>query len=226
MAHKVHPKIFRIEGTSDWDSRWLNQKKLPEYLEEDFKIRKYLEKKLKEASLESIEIERFSGKIKVLINSARPGLIIGRGGEGVEKLKKDLEKILKFQTVQTKGKLAKKEILEPKELKIDVKEIKDPWSKARLSCQWAAQQIEKRMSHRRVLKQSLEKIMASKGVKGARIEVSGRLMGAEMSRREWRDKGRLPRQTIRAEIDYAQCEAHCSYGLIGIKVWIYKGDKF
>lgn len=212
MAHKVHPKIFRIKETADWNSRWFNHKKLPQYLEEDFKIREFLHKKLKEAALQNVEIERFPGKIIVSINSARPGLIIGRGGEGIEKLKNSLEKILNIKKAG--------------ELKIEIKEIRDPWSRASLACQWVAQQIEKRLPYRRVLKQTLEKIMASKEVKGAKVEVSGRLMGAEIAREEWLKKGQLPRQTIRANIDYCHCEAYCTYGVIGVKVWIYKGEKF
>lgn len=215
MAHKVHPKIFRIKETADWNSRWFNRKNFPRELEEDFKIREFLDKKLKEAAFESAEIERFPGRVLVIINSGRPGLIIGRGGEGIEKLKNDLEKLLNI-----------KEKTKRRELKIEIREIRDPWSKAGLSCQWVAQQLEKRFPYRRVLKQALGKIMASKGVKGARVEVSGRLMGAEIAREEWLKRGRLPRQTIRADIDYRHCEAHCTYGIIGVKVWIYKGDKF
>ncbi len=226
MAHKVHPKIFRIKETSDWSSRWLNKKKIPEYLEEDFRIREFLKKRLKEAALQGVEIERFSGEVKIIINSARPGLIIGRGGEGIEKLKKDLEKILNFGDSSFKKKLRGKKVLEQKKLKLEVREIREPWSMASLACEWIAQQIEKRIHHRRILKRSIDKIMSSKGVEGARIEVAGRLMGAEIARREWLKKGRLPRQTIRAEIDYCHCEAHCVYGVVGVKVWIYKGDKF
>ncbi len=218
MAHRVNPKIFRIGGIADWDSRWLSEKNLPKYLEEDFKIRTFLKKNLKDASVESIEIERFSSSIKVIINSARPGLIIGRGGEGVEKLKKALEKILKIET-NKKG-------ADQRKFKIDIKEVREPWSSANLACQWIAQQIEKRVSSRRVTKQSLEKIMACRGVEGARVELAGRLMGAEIARREWLKRGCLPRQTIRAKIDYGQCKAHCAYGVIGIKVWIYKGERF
>jgi small subunit ribosomal protein S3 len=225
MAHKVNPKIFRIKETNDWDSRWFNKKKIPEYLEEDFKIRQFLKKRLKETAVQKIEIERFPGKVKIIINSARPGLIIGRGGEGVEKLRKDLDELLISKSSVIRAK-PQKEIQERERVKIDIREIREPWSKAALACEWVAQQIEKRIRYRRVLKQSLEKIMASKEVKGARIELSGRLMGAEMSRRAWLDRGRMPRQTIRADIDYCQCEANCSYGVIGVKVWIYKGDKF
>jgi len=211
MSHKVHPKSFRLRDSQDWDSRWLNKKKTPQYLEEDFKIREFLEKKLKDAAVQNIEIERFSGRANVIINSARPGLIIGRGARGTEDLKKEIEKMLGSSK---------------EELRIEIREIRNVWASASLAGQFVAQQLERRMPHRRVIKQSLEKIMASKEVLGARIEVSGRLNGSEIARREWLKKGRLPRQTIRAVIDYAQTEAFCSYGVIGVKVWIYKGERF
>ncbi|MDP3991041.1 MAG: 30S ribosomal protein S3 [Candidatus Nealsonbacteria bacterium] len=210
MSHKVHPKSFRLRNSSDWDSRWLSKKNMPQYLEEDFKIRQFLEKKLKECAMERVEIERFSEKINVIINSGRPGLIIGRGGKGAEDLKKEIEKFLKAKS----------------EVRIEIREIKNVWASASLSAQWVAQQLEKRMPHRRVLKQAMEKIIANKEVKGAKIEVSGRLGGSEIARREWLKKGRLPLQTLRAIIDYNQSEAFCTYGVIGVKVWIYKGERF
>jgi len=213
MAHKVHPKAYRIKRITDWDSRGFYRKPA-EYLEEDFRIRDFLKKKLSRVGIEKIEIERFPNKLNIIISSARPGLIIGRGGEGVEELKRELEnKVIK-----------KKE--KRKELRIEIREIKNPWTSASLSAQWIAQQIEKRVHHRRVLKRALSKITAHKEIQGARIEVSGRLNGVEIARREWLGQGKLPRQTIRADIDYAKAEAHCSYGVIGIKVWIYKGEKF
>jgi len=210
MTHKIHPKSFRLKNASDWTSRWLSKKNTPQFLEEDFKIRQFLQKRLKDCSVESIEIERFAGKVSVIINSARPGLIIGRGGKGAEDLKKEIEKFLG----------------EKKELRIEIREIRNVWASAPLAGQWIAQQIEKRMPHRRVMKQAMEKIMASKEVKGAKIELSGRLGGNEIARREWLRKGHLPLQTLRAIIDYALVEALCTYGLIGIKVWIYKGERF
>ena len=213
MTHKVHPKAYRLKELSDWHSRWFDKKTLAKYLEEDFLIREFLKKKIGKLGVEKIEIERFPGKVTIIIFTARPGLIIGRGGGGVEELKKQLEtKVLK--------------ITSPKEVKIEIKEIRDPWSSAALVAQWIIQQIEKRVRFRRVLKQSLEKMMASKGNKGAKVEVSGRLDGVEIARREWLKKGRLPLQTLRAEIDFAQDEALCTYGKIGVKVWIYKGERF
>jgi len=213
MAHKVHPKSYRLKNLNDWDSRWLNNKKLAQNLEEDFKIREIVKKKTGKMAVAKIEIERFAGKINLIISSARPGLIIGRGGEGIESLKRELEK--KVFKVSPK-----------KDLKLEIKEIKDPWSSAALAGQWIAGQIERRMPHRRVIKQTMEKLMASRSNKGARIEMTGRLGGTEIARREWLQKGSMPRQTIRADIDFAEERAFCTYGTIGIKVWIYKGEKF
>lgn len=213
MSHKVHQKIFRTKGVADWDSRGFYQKKFPQYLEEDFRIRKFLRKKLGKIGIEKIEIERFPGKVNVIIFTLRPGLIIGRGGKGIENLKKELDK----EILKKKAK---------KELKLEIREIKDPWSSAALSAQWIAQQIEKRVHYRRVLKRAISKISTSRGVEGCRVQVAGRLNGIEIARREWLQQGKLPRQTIRADIDYAQAEAFCTYGVIGIKVWIYKGEKF
>lgn len=214
MGHRVHPKAYRIKEISDWDSRGFYRKPA-KLLEEDFKIREFLKKKLNKVGVEKIEIERFSNKLNIIISSARPGLIIGRGGEGIELLRKELEqKILEKRT-------EKKE-----ELRIEVREIRDPWTSAGLSAQWVAQQIEKRVAYRRVLKRALSKITSHKEIQGARIQLSGRLNGAEIARREWLGSGKLPRQTIRADIDYAKAEAHCNYGVIGVKVWIYKGEKF
>lgn len=213
MSHKVHPKAFRLRDAQDWSSRWLSKKNVPKYLEGDFKIRKFLSQKLKDSAIQDIEIERFQGKINVIINSARPGFIIGRGGQGIEDLRKQLLKII--------GQDNKKE-----ELKIEIREIKNPWTSASLTSQWIAQQLEKRMPHRRVVKQAMQKMMANKEVEGARIEISGRLGGNEIARREWLQKGRMPRQTLRAIIDYNLAEAFCTYGVIGAKVWIYKGLKF
>ena len=211
MSHRVHPKAFRIRGIEDWDSRGFYEKDFALTLKEDLKIREFLQKKIGKLGVEKIEIERFPTKINIIISTARPGLVIGRGGGGIEELKKELEgKILK-----RKG-----------ECKIEIREVKSPWTSASLVSQWMADQIERRVRYRRVLKGALAKIMAQKGVEGARVGLSGRLNGVEIARREWLKKGRLPRQTIRADIDYAQNRAYCTYGVVGIKVWIYKGEKF
>jgi len=213
MAHKTHPKVLRLKKLEDWDSRWLSKKKLPQYLKEDFKIREFIKKKLGSVGIEKIEIERFPGKINVIISTARPGLIIGRGGAGVELLKKELERLISPKK-------------EKREIKIEIKEIKDPWTSATLVAQWIAGQLEKRVPYRRVLKRALSKIMSHKEFEGARVQVSGRLDGVEIARTEWLQQGKLPRQTLRSDIDYGFSEAYCTYGAIGVKVWIYKGEKF
>jgi len=216
MAHKVHPKSFRIKGIEDWNIRGFYGKKMSQYLEEDFLIKDFLKKKLTEASVAGIEIEHSMNKLNIIIETARPGLIIGRGGGGVEVLKMGIEKYIKVKL----GKDAKREI------KIEIREVKNPWISAALVAQMAAQQIEKRIPFRQVMKKSIERVMTGKEAKGIRMEMAGRLNGIEIARREWLSQGRMPRNTLRADIDYAQDEAHCTYGKIGIKVWIYKGEKF
>jgi len=221
MTHKVCQKVFRIKEIGDWNSHGFYEKNFAKNLEEDFKIRKFLRAKIGKVGIEKIEIERFPGKVNVIISTLRPGFIIGRGGKGVEELKKKLEK-----KIFKKKAFLPEDLKTRKELKLEIREIRNPWSSAALSSQWMAQQIEKRVRYRRVLKQALGKISTAKGVKGCRVQVAGRLNGVEIARREWLQKGRLPRQSLRADIDYAQEEAFCTYGVIGIKVWIYKGEKF
>jgi small subunit ribosomal protein S3 len=217
MSHKVHPKSFRIRGTEDWNIRGFYGNKMPQYLEEDFLIKDFLRAKLKEASVANIEIEHSANKLNIIIETARPGLIIGRGGNGIEMLKAEIEKKIKRKL---------KRAISNREIRLEIKEVKNPYMSSALVAQIIAQQIEKRMPFRQILKKSIEKVMTGKEAKGIRIEVAGRLNGIEIARREWMAQGRLPRNTLRADIDYAQEEAHCTYGKIGIKVWIYKGDKF
>ena len=248
MTHKVHPKIYRVKVVGDWDTRGFYEN--PAYfLEEDFRIREFLKTKLATASVEKVEIERYPGKINIIISSARPGLIIGRGGEGVEQLKKFLvNKVMnkKGQFIErlasknnaldfAAGKAAKKgdkslpagkETKAKTEIRFEIREIKNPWVSATLIGQWVAQQIERRIPFRRVLKQTLSKTSANKEIQGVKVEVSGRLDGNEIARREWLKLGRLPLQTLRSDIDFAKVEAHCTYGNIGIKIWLYKGEKF
>jgi len=221
MSKKVHPKVFRIKEITDWESRGFYKKDFRGLLKEDFEIRQFLKKKIGKLGVEKIQIERAPGKINIIIFSARPGLIIGRGGGGVEALKKELEgKILKREkSVSAKGRTEK-------EVKMEIREIRDPWATAALAAQYISQQIEKRVPYRRVLKQVIDKIMAVKGVEGARVQVAGRLDGIEIARTEWLKKGQLPRQTLRADIDFAQDTAYCTYGTVGVRVWIYKGERF
>ena len=222
MSHKVHPKIFRIRGIEDWLSQGFYGKKPLKNVKEDFIIRSFLTKKLKESSVDRIEIERYLNKINIVVYSARPGIIIGRGGEGIEKLRLELLKqIFKKNNLS----LVEWKDLERK-LKIEVKEVSNSWTSSVLVGQWIAQRIEKRMPFRKTMKQALEKVLVNKDVKGIKIQVSGRLDGSQIARSEWLERGRLPRQTIRADIEYSLSEARCTYGTIGIKVWIYKGDKF
>jgi len=220
MAHKVHPKAFRIRGTADWSSRWLAKKDYPKFLEEDFKIKEFLNQRLKHAGLDKIEIERSPGKINIIISCSRPGLIIGRGGGGIEELKRNLEKEILKRPPSARNLKGKQE------LRLEVIEVKNPWVSSNLVSQWVAQQLEKRLPHRRVLKQTLDKIIANKEIQGARVEIAGRLDGKDIARRAWLKKGRLPRQTLRADIDYGTAQAYCTYGVVGIKVWLYKGEKF
>jgi len=215
MSHKVNPKVFRIRGMGDWHSRGFYEKDFSSYLEEDFKIREFLNEELGEFGLARIDIERYPGKMNVVIHTSRPGLVIGRGGERIKEVRKKMEnKVLE----KAKG--------EKKVLNLEVKEIKNPWKNATLVAKKIAEEIERRTPYRRVLKRNLSKTMSQKGVKGAKLQVAGRLNGISIARTEWLSEGELPRQTWRADIDYAFEEAYCTYGVIGIKVWIYKGEEF
>ena len=216
MGRKVNPFIFRIGIVNNWKSRWFNRKRYKYLLEQDIKLRDFVMKKLSKASINSIEIERSANLLNVIIATARPGLVIGRGGSGIEDLKREIKKIVH----QNDPESAKTEI------RLEVEEIRQPNSKAAIVAQDMATQIEKRMPYRRVIKQSLDKIMQNHEVQGAKIVVKGRLNGAEIARKEWLKKGRISLQTLRANIDYAQATAYTTYGTIGIKVWIYKGEKF
>ena len=216
MSHKVHPKSFRIRGTEDWNIRGFYGKRMTQYLEEDFLIKDFLRTKLKEASVANIQIEHSANKLNIIIETARPGIIIGRGGGGVDALKTEVENKIKRKLKSTTK----------REIKIEIREIKNPWISASLVGQMAAQQVEKRIPFRQVMKKTIERVMTNREVKGIRMEFAGRLNGIEIARREWLSQGRMPRNTLRADIDYSQDEAHCTYGKIGIKVWIYKGEKF
>jgi small subunit ribosomal protein S3 len=215
MSHAVHPYSFRLGTLRDWKSRWFNLKKYPQLLKSDILLFEWLEKKMRGMYVEDINIERGPSTLHILIKTSRPGLIIGRRGEGAEKLKQDIKKFL--------GKL-KLEI--PSEIKLTIEEIRSPETRARIVSQMIAESLEKRLHFRRVMKQTIDKVMANKEVKGIKIALSGRLGGAEMSRREWLKKGQIPLQNLRADIDFARERAHLPYGDIGIKVWIYKGEIF
>lgn len=220
MTHKVHPYVFRINQTKTWKSRWFDRKNFTRYLAEDVALRSWLEKKLRNSHVDSIEIERTPNILQIIIKTSRPGIIIGRGGEGAERLKNEVKKFrAKFlkRTANLQGKV---------ELKLSIEEVRAPESHAAILAQMLVEDIEKRLPFRRVLKQALEKAASSKDVKGVKIALKGRLDGAEMARYEWLRKGRIPLHTLRADIDYAEKTAYTAYGTIGVKVWIYKGDIF
>ncbi|OHA00560.1 MAG: 30S ribosomal protein S3 [Candidatus Sungbacteria bacterium RIFCSPHIGHO2_02_FULL_49_12] len=217
MTHRVHPYIFRLGINTTWKSRWFNEKKYQEYLKEDTLIREWLVKKLRQAHIDAIDIERSPTTTNIIIRTARPGILIGRGGEGAEKLKQEILKQLRKINPKADVK---------RDVKLTVEDVRSPETHAAIVGQMVADELEKRMPFRRVLKQTVEKVISAKGVEGVKIAISGRLDGAEMARYEWLKKGRIPLQTLRAHIDYAHREAYTTYGVIGIKVWIYKGDIF
>jgi small subunit ribosomal protein S3 len=220
MTHKTNPISYRLGVNEEWRSRYFDTKNLKFFLEEDEIIRNTINKLFKRSGIERIEIERVRGNnIKIFISTARPGIIIGRGGKGVEDLRKELlKKIIKFR---------KEKNLETKNIDLDlaITEVKKPDISAQLVSENIATALEKRVPYRKVIKNALEKITTYKEVEGAKIMVSGRLNGVEIARREWVSKGRIPLITIRSNIDYAENKAYCTYGVIGIKVWIYKGEK-
>ena len=220
MTHKTNPISYRLGVNEEWRSRYFDTKNLKFFLEEDEIIRNTINKLFKRSGIERIEIERVRGNnIKIFISTARPGIIIGRGGKGVEDLRKELlKKIIKFR---------KEKNLETKNIDLDlaITEVKKPDISAQLVSENIATALEKRVPYRKVIKNALEKITTYKEVGGAKIIVSGRLNGVEIARREWVSKGRIPLITIRSNIDYAENKAYCTYGVIGIKVWIYKGER-
>jgi small subunit ribosomal protein S3 len=217
MTHVAHPYVQRIGVNRDWKSRWFagSPEKFREYLRVDAALRKMLKKRLKGMAVDALEIERNQKDIRIIIKTARPGLIIGRSGEGINLLKKEIDLFLRQQKMTSKL-----------EIKVDIEEVRSPESSARIVGQMIAEGLEKRLTFRRVMKQTLEKVMANRDVEGVRMILSGRLGGADMARKEELKKGRIPLQTLRADIDFARVEANLPYGVIGIKVWIYRGEVF
>jgi small subunit ribosomal protein S3 len=217
MTHVVHPYAHRIGILRGWKSRWFSASRAQytEYLKADTLLREYLYKRLRGMYIADIEIERSQTQMRVVIKTSRPGIIIGRSGEGAVRLKKDVEKFL--------GKL---KLSESPDLKIDVEEVRTPESNAAIVAYMIAEGLEKRMPFRRVMKQTVEKVMANREVEGCRIVIAGRLGGAEMCRKEEIKRGRVPLQTLRADVDYKCERAFLPYGVIGVKVWIYKGEIF
>jgi small subunit ribosomal protein S3 len=206
MGQKVNPHGLRVGIIKDWDSRWFADKKnFSDYLVEDYKIREYIKEKLFIAGISRTEIERSANRVKVSIYTAKPGMVIGKGGTGVEELRVNLEK------------------LTGKKVVVNVEEVKSPERDAQLVAENIAAQIEKRISFRRAMKQAIQRAMRA-GAQGIKTAVSGRLNGADMARTERYSEGTIPLQTLRADIDYGFAEADTTYGKIGVKVWIYKGE--
>lgn len=205
MGQKVNPHGLRVGIIKDWDSRWYEEKKFADYLVEDYNIRKFLKKKLYVAGISKIEIERITTKVNITIYTAKPGVVIGKGGSEIEKLKKELAKYTKS------------------DINLNIKEIKRPDREAQLVAENVALNLENRMAFRRAMKQAMSRTMKA-GALGIKASVGGRLAGADIARTEFYSEGTIPLQTLRADIDYGFAEANTTYGKLGVKVWIYKGE--
>ena len=215
MTHVVHPYSHRLGIIRDWKSRWFADKdQYASHLKADILLRLFLDKKLRGSYVATVDIERSAKQYRIAIHTSRPGMIIGREGKGIEDLKLSLKK-----------EIARNKLVLP-EVKIDIVEVNSPEADAAIVAWMVTEAIEKRLPFRRVLKTTIEKVMANRDVKGARIAVSGRLGGAEMARREEIKRGGIPLQTLRADISFAKERANMTYGVIGVKVWIYRGMKY
>lgn len=212
MGHKVNPTGLRIGITTGWKSRWFAEKDFTKKLKEDVQVRQFVMKKWKSAAIADVEIERNANTMKLIIKTSRPGVLIGRGGTGIG----DMTNAIKKQF------FAGKKV----DLKIEAQEVRQFEENASLVAQNVAEQLEKRVPFRRILKSMLDQVEKNKNIKGVKIEVSGRLGGAEMSRREWLSRGTVPLHTLRADIDFAKATAFTTYGAIGVKTWLYKGEVF
>jgi small subunit ribosomal protein S3 len=216
MSKVVHPYAHRLVILRDWKSRWFAApKKYKEYLRGDVLVRSYLEKRMRGLYVSSIEIERSPKSTRIIIRTSRPGMVIGRSGEGSTKLKQDVQSFMK-----------KNNIPQSEELKLDVIEIANPDADAHIVAFSVAEALEKRLPFRRVMKSTVERVIATRGVEGVKIVLSGRLGGAEIARVEEQKRGSIPLQTFRADVDYTREVARMTYGGIGIKVWIYRGEVF
>lgn len=205
MGQKIHPNGFRLGIIRTWNSKWYEEKNYAKWLHEDLKLRRYLEDKLQDTEISKIEIQRMAKVAKVTIHTVKPAVVIGRHGAGIDSLKKELQKFTES------------------EILLNVQEVRRPELDARLVAQRIARQLERRVSFRRAMKKAVQTTMKF-GAKGIRVNCAGRLGGAEMSRREWYREGRVPLHTLRADIDYGFAEAKTTYGIIGVKVWIFKGE--
>ena len=205
MGQKVHPTGFRLGVIRPWNSKWYEEKNYSKWLHEDLKLRRYLDEQLGHTGVSRIDIERMAKKVKITIHTAKPGIVIGKRGAGIEGLKKDLQRFT------------------DSEIFLNIQEVRKAELDARLVAESIATQLERRVSFRRAMKKAVQTSMKF-GAKGIRINCAGRLGGAEMSRREWYLEGRVPLHTLRADIDYGFAEAKTTYGIIGVKVWIFKGE--
>ncbi|MGD9596940.1 MAG: 30S ribosomal protein S3 [Steroidobacteraceae bacterium] len=211
MGQKVNPVGIRLGITRDWSSKWYaGKKQFPQHIHTDFRVREFLRGKLAEASVSRIQIERAARRVNITIQTARPGIVIGKKGEDIEKLRQETAKLLGLPTV---------------DVRLNIAEIRKPELDAQLVADGIAQQIEKRVMFRRAMKRAVMSTMRS-GALGVKVRVSGRLNGGEIARTEWSREGRIPLHTFRADIDYGFGEAHTTYGVIGVKVWIFKGEIF
>lgn len=217
MTHIVHPYVQRLGLIRDWKSRWFSAdpKRYREYLRIDQRVRALLDKKLRGMYVASTDIERGDKIMRIVLRTSRPGLVIGRSGEGATRLKREIDMLLRTLKLS-----------EIPEVKLDIEEIRTPESNAMIVAQMIIEGLEKRLPFRRVMKQTVEKVIANRDVEGVRVLLSGRLGGADMSRKEETKRGRIPLQTLRADIDFARARALLPYGTLGIKVWIYRGDIF
>jgi len=206
LGQKVNPIGLRLGIIKDWQSRWYVEEKFRDHLLEDVKVRQYVKEKLYRSGVSRVDIERLANQVKIIIKTARPGIVIGRKGNEVEKLRRDLQRMIGNQNVQ-----------------ISVEEVQVPEIDALLVAENIALQIERRVSYRRAMKQAIVRALRA-GAKGIKVACAGRLAGAEIARDEWYREGRLPLQTLRADIDYGFAEATTTYGKIGVKVWIFKGE--
>lgn len=210
MGHKINPTSLRLNITDTWKSRWFSKTNFAGMLKEDVQIREYLELHLKKAGLARIDIERLNdGSITVIIKTTKPGLIIGKGGAGIEELKKKIKQKLGIK----------------KELKVNIEEVREINLQAQVIANQITEQLEKRAAFRKLMKQNIEAVMNA-GAKGVKIAIGGRLNGAEIARSEHLSSGKIPLHTLRADIDFARATAYTTYGTLGVKVWIYKGDIF
>ncbi len=211
MGQKVHPNGIRLGIVKDWDSKWYaDSKEFSAHIKSDFEIREHIKSKLKDASVSKIAIERPSKKVNITIHTARPGIVIGKKGEDIEKLR---------------GEVAKQVGMNIQDVRLNISEVRKPELDATLVAEGIAQQLERRVMFRRAMKRSVQSAMRA-GAQGVKVMISGRLNGAEIARSEWYREGRVPLHTLRADIDYGTAEAATTYGIIGIKTWIFKGEVF